>query len=451
MPPVRTQVPCPNCRMPVAATIEQVFDVAQDPGARQRFLSGRFNLISCPNCRFQGQVTSPLLYHDPDRELLITFVPMELAMPQVEQEKAIGRMVNEVINNLPQERRRGYLLNPTSAFTLQGMTERVLEAEGVTKEMLEAQRSKMQLIQTMLTSPAAQLPELIQQHDAEIDTTFFQLLSAAAEASGAGANAAAAERVLGLQQALLQHSTLGKQARQRQETVEAVARELQALGDKLTPDRLLELVVQSKDDDRLAALVSFTRAGMDYAFFEALTRRIDKASGEDKDRLAHIREKLLELTKQMDQAAQAEVAEASELLRTLMEAPNLGEAIAENMPRIDETFLAVLSMNIEAAERAKRPDVVERMTRINEAIMRVMQEAAPPEVRFINELLQMDSDSEAIAALRARGGEINQQLIDTMNYISQSLRQSGQEQLAERLDALRGEAVGELMKANWLK
>jgi hypothetical protein len=49
--------------MPVTATMEQLFDVGRDPGAKRRFLSGRFNIINCPNCRYRGR-WRPLLYHD---------------------------------------------------------------------------------------------------------------------------------------------------------------------------------------------------------------------------------------------------------------------------------------------------------------------------------------------------------------------------------------------------
>ena len=129
--------------MPVSATLEQLFDVNQDPSAKQRFLSGRFNTIQCSNCGYQGQVAGPIMYHDPEKELLLTFVPMELGLPQPEQEKLIGRLMNEVINKLPQDKRKGYLLNPKPTFTMQGLMERVLEADGITKEMLDSQKAKV--------------------------------------------------------------------------------------------------------------------------------------------------------------------------------------------------------------------------------------------------------------------------------------------------------------------
>lgn len=451
MPPVKTQVACPNCRMPVTTTLEQLFDVGQDPSAKQRFLSGRFNLIDCPACHYQGQVASPILYHDPDKELLMSFVPMELGLPQMEQEKLIGKLMNEVVNKLPPEKRKGYLLSPKQAFTLQGLMERVLEAEGVTKEMLDSQRAKVQLLQNLMTAPEAQWAEMIKQHDAEIDTLLLQLVSASAEANAAGGNQAGAQKLAALQAAILQHSALGQQVRARQETLETVAKELQALGDKLTPDKLLDLVSQTDDDDRLLAYVTFARPAMDYAFFEALTRRIDRASGPDRERMTHARETLLKMTQEVDKAAQAQMAEASSLLRSLLEAPDLDQALREHLAQIDDTFLAVLNVNIEAAERAKRPDMVARLNRISDAIAALMQAAAPPELRLVNDLLQAESDEAAEVALRARREEITQQLVEAMTYLGESLRQQGQPELAARLEKLQGMAVGELMKTNWAR
>ena len=451
MPPVKMQVSCPNCRMPVTATIEQLFDVAQDPGAKRRFLSGRFNLINCPNCRYQGQVATPLLYHDPDKELFLSFVPMELGLPQAEQEKIIGKLMNDVINKLPQEKRKGYLLNPKPALTLQGMMDRVLEGEGITREMMEAQKAKAQLVQQLLTAPEEQLPALVKERDAELDYTFFQILTASAEGQAAEGNQSGAQRLLNLRNKLLELSAFGAQARQRQQMLEDTARELQTLGDKLTRDKLLELVLKAESDDKLAAYVSLARPGMDYTLFEALTKRIDKAQGAEKDRLAHIRDTLLQLTQEVDQATKAQMEEASQLLRQLLEAPDLDKALVENLPRLDDAFMAVLNLNLEAAQKAGRPDVLERLNQIQAAIMQLIQESSPPEIHFINELMQIEAEEVAVAVLKKRASEINQPLVDAMTYLVENLRQGGQPEAAERLDRLRGVALGELMAANWKK
>jgi hypothetical protein len=451
MPPIKTTVSCPNCRLPVPVTLEQLFDTAQDPSAKQRFLNGRFNIINCPNCRFQGQAASILLYHDTDKEILMSYVPMELGLPQPEQERVIGKLVNEVINKLPLEKRKGYLLNPRPALTLQNMLDRILEADGVTKEMMDAQRARAQLLQKLIQTPDEQLPDLIKQNDAEIDETLFQILSASAQATAAGGNEAGARRMLNLQNKLVEHSTFGAQLRQRQQSLESAMRELQQLGDKLTPDKLMDLILKADDDEKVAAYVSFARPAIDYAFFESLTRRIDRSQGAEKERLTKRRDFILQLTQQMDEAAKARLAEASSLLKSLAEAPDLGKALQEAAPLIDETFMAVLNENIAAAQRAGRPDLVTRLTQIGNAINQMMQEAAPPEVKFINQLLDLPSDAEAEAELKRRAGEITQEFVSTLIYLADNLRQNGRPEVADRLDKLYGVAVGELMTTNWRK
>jgi hypothetical protein len=436
--------------MPVTASIEQLFDAAQDPAAKRRFISGRFNMIQCPSCGYQGQAATPIVYHDPDKELLLSYVPMELGLPQAEQERIIGRLMNEIINKLPQEKRKGYLLNPKPALTLQGMLDRVLEGEGITKEVLDAQKAKVQLVQQLLAASEAELPALVREHDADIDELFFELLTASISAQSGQAGA---QRLLDLRNRLLDLSSYGSLAKQRQQTFDAVAKELDALAkdQKFTQDKLLELIVKADDEDRVAAYVSFARPALDYAFFEALTRRVDKAQGAEKERLTKLREALLTLTQEIDQATQAHVAEATGLLRTLLEAPNLAEALTANLPHIDDTFMNVLNANIDAAQRAGRTDVLQRLNQISEAIMRMVREAAPPEIRFINELLELETDQAAEAALKQRSAEISQTLIDAMTYIAENLRQNSQAQIAERLEKLRGVAMGELMTANWKK
>jgi hypothetical protein len=201
----------------------------------------------------------------------------------------------------------------------------------------------------------------------------------------------------------------------------------------------------------VAAYASLARPGMDYSFFEALTRRVDKAAGPEKERLTRVRDQLLQLTQEIDRAAQARVEEATHLLRTLLEAPDLNQALMDNLPRIDDTFLAVLNANLEAAQKGGRADTVERLTQINSAIMELIQASSPPEINLINELLQMESDEAAVNALKQRSSEISQQLIDAMLYLAENLRQGDQPQLADRLDKLRDAALGELMAANWRK
>jgi hypothetical protein len=376
---------------------------------------------------------------------------MGLGLPQAEQERALGRLVNEVINKLPQEKRKGYLLNPKPALTLQGMMDRVLEADGITKEMMDAQRAKAQLAQRLLPTPEEQLPAVVKEHDAEIDEAFFQMLAASAQAAAAGGNEAAARRVVDVQNKVLALSTFGGQLRDRQAQVEAAVRELQAAGDKLTPDKLMDLILKAKSDDQVSAYVSLARPLIDYSFFESLTRRVDRAQGDDKARLTKLRDLVLATTQQVDEAAKARLQETTALLKKLLDAPDLDRALRENAHLIDDAFLAVLNENVAAAQKAGRPDLVARLNAVGESLNRLMQEAAPPEIKLINELLDLPTDGEAEAALKGQAGAITQDFVNTLQYLADNMRQNGRPELADRLEHLYGIALGELMAANWKK
>ena len=93
-------------------------------------------------------------------------------------------------------------------------------------------------------------------------------------------------------------------------------------------------------------MVSLTRQGLDYTFFQILTDRIEKASGEEKEKLTQLREKLLELTKAIDQAIQQHYADARKLLNDILAAADIEKAVVENMEGFDDIFLEVLRSEV---------------------------------------------------------------------------------------------------------
>ena len=67
----KSQTSCPRCQQPVLVDIQQVFDMGSDPLAKQKLLSNVSNTLQCPSCGFQGMVPVPIIYHDPDKELML--------------------------------------------------------------------------------------------------------------------------------------------------------------------------------------------------------------------------------------------------------------------------------------------------------------------------------------------------------------------------------------------
>ena len=437
MPATRTAIQCPICGNPLAADIQQVFDQTQDPSAKTRLLRGDFNLIDCPTCQYRGALGTPLVYHDAEKELLLTFVPPELGMSNVEQERVLGRLTQSVVSALPPEQRKGYLLRPKSFLTFQGFAERVLQADGITKEMLEAQRARTRLAQALMSTDPAALDDMIRANDKEIDATVFQLVSLFVESAQAQGDKPTADRAAAVRDRLLTLTALGARIRQQTEALAAAAKDLQALGPNPTLDKLVALFSSAPSLDKVAGLSALAWQVMDYAFFQALTQRVDKADPADRERLAAIRDLALRESQRLRGAAQAEVRRSADLLQYLLQATDLPSAIDERLPEIDESFFAILEANLEAARNANRTEVTTRLEAINKHVMEALEKTVPPEVRLIRDLLNTPDDASAEGMLRAHAAELTDPILQSMQAMERDLRASGQEPAATRMAAIR--------------
>lgn len=442
----RTSVSCPNCRQPMPAEIDQIFDTNQDASAKQRFLSGAFNVIQCPTCGYQGMLATPLVYHDPEKELLLTFVPPELNLPRQEQERMIGNLINQAINKLPQEKRKGYLFNPQTALTLQGMVERVLEAEGITREMIQAQQQRVNLIRRLISASGEDVrAEIIRQEEAMIDAEFFTLLSRFIESAMAGGDKEAAQQLAMLQNSLLQTTEYGRQMQEQAGEIQAAVNELRALGNNLTREKLLELLENASSDTRLSVMVSLMRPAMDYAFFQLLSEHIDRARGEGRERLVAMRTKLLEMTQEIDKQMQARQQHAQQLVESILQSADLGEAVYQNLQAIDDFFVQEVQRMLEAARKQGN---LERSARLNQIVEVLQQLSTPPELELIEEFLAVEEEDARQAFLKAHAEQITPEFIELLGNIA-SQAQSGEDaELAERARVANRQALRFAMSQN---
>ena len=183
-PPVNTQIACPVCRQPITIQVRQIIDVNEEPQLKRELLSNRLNAFTCPVCKNAGALASPFLYHDAEKELALLFIPMNINAREADQQKMIGRLTQQVLTNLAPEKRKAYLLRPQTMLTLQLMMEKVLEGEGITKEMMEASQQRLNLLQRLLGASSAEVrAEFIRQENHLLDERFFEILSRLVEAS----------------------------------------------------------------------------------------------------------------------------------------------------------------------------------------------------------------------------------------------------------------------------
>lgn len=434
-------IQCPSCRQPVTTTVDSLVDVQSNPDAKMRLLSGRLNMANCPHCGVVSTVASPLLYHDAEKEMLISFVPMELNLSKDQQEKAIGELMRRLTRQLPQEQMRGYMFQPKQALTMQNLVDQVLAGDGVTPEVMEAQRKRVQLIETLLQTPEEHLDDVLQQRDAEIDSGLFQAIGAMGQRAFEDNHPELAEALQILQAILMQKSSFGQELQARsalqEQLIQEVAEHLGKLNAGTQEDFVNVAIEYAGDEDRLQALVGLARPVFDYAFFQTLTTRIEAAPQEEQAALITLREQLNQLTAIIDQQQQMALRQAVQVLQMIANSPNLAEAVRANAGLIDDTFLAVLTANIQEAERRGDPQMGNRLKEIYEHVRQLMEQNAPPELRFVNELLSTATDEEARDLILTQGHQYGPQLLDAIDAVGQVLAQHEDMDLVRKLSFLR--------------
>lgn len=436
---VRTTLTCPRCGQSFTGVVEQIVDVDRDPQAKARFLSGRVNQVTCPTCGFVMAVGTPLVYHDGEKELFITYMPMELNVPPQERERVIGDLSRRLMDSIPPEKRKGYLFQPKQALTLPGMIDMILDAEGITEEMRAAQREKMRVMEMFLQVGEDQWPRLMEEHDAVIDLEFFQMVLITAENAAQTGKEDMAEGLIRLYNFLVQNTELGQQAmaaaQVQEEVIRAVAEDVQRLGEEnLSREAFMDLVLSYMgDDDRVQALVGLMRPAFDYTFFQELSGKIETTQGDEREALTNLRASLLEMTAAIDQQTQVVLQRAADTLRSIMSAEDIEAAIRPRLDAIDDTFLAVLQANIRAAEERQDLQAAARLKQVLEKVLEVLRESAPPQIRFINDLLTAPSDEEARQLIQAEAASYGAELLDLMEAVALDLEEGGRTEEAARL------------------
>lgn len=443
----KTRVNCPNCRQLIVADVQQLFDVGEDPSVKSQLLSGLFNFVQCPYCGYQGNLATPIVYHDPQKELLLTYVPPELGLPRDEQERLLGALINQAVNRLKPEQRKGYILRPQAHLTIQSLVERVLEADGITRDMIQAQQQRLSLLQRLASARDEEvLGSIIEQEDKLIDSDLFSLLGRLLETASVGGDSESAMKLEALQATLLERSTFGQQIKRQAEEVEAAVKSIQEAGRELTREKLLDLVIQAPSETRLSALVSLTRPGLDYIFFQMLSERIEKASGEEKEKLTRLREQILEMTRQIDAQVQARETQARQVLNQLLQEKDLQTATFQKLDVIDDFFVGILTDELETSR--KRGDL-ERVAKLQEIASVLQQASAPPELQFIQEILEEESEDNRRRILEENQDQITPDFFQLLQGMISQMQSSNQDPtVLEHLKSINRQALRLSMQAN---
>ncbi len=432
------QITCPQCGNVYQTPIRTVIDVGQNPQLRQAFLAGQVNLAVCPKCQVGGLIETPLVYHDPGAEFLAVYFPPQLNIPEMERQKMIGELTQSLMRTLPPEQRKGYFLSPRQFSSRQSLTDAILGTMGISQEELDRQRKKMKFIdqlRVMADDPKG-LEMMLKGRDAEVDYEFFLLLSTATQQAAVRGDEKAVKQLQMLSDRLKTVTSFGKRIAKQEEA-------LASLRDVQSPEEFFERVVAA-DPDAIEAIAVASRPLLDYAFFQRLTQRIEATAGAERDHLIRLRDRLLDITQKMDEAVKADMQEASTLLQELLASPEPRSAVREHAAEIDEVFMAVLSANMREAQRRNARAAFERMAMIHDEIMAMFEEAMPPELQLINELLRAETPEETRDLLNEHRADVTPAMLDLMDQLAEEMEQRKDDlsvQTARRLREIRAQAM----------
>ena len=420
----KTQIPCPQCGQPIVADIRQVFDLAQDPKAKQILLSGAYNIVQCPYCGYQGAVETPIVYHDPEKELLLTYFPPALNKSRDEQERILGRLISQITQNLPPEKRKGYLLQPQAMLTFQSLIERILEADGITKEMLQEQEKRIRLIERLLSASDEARREILEQEKEIADAQFFSILTQLLDAALLGNDQRTAEQLAAIYNLAVENTPYGQEIKKQEKSLKAAEEAIRKLGERPTLDEVVDAFIAAADDElQLTALTSVLRPVMNYEFFSRLTERIDKAPEGEKTKLEKLRDHLLKLVQEVDKAMQNEIKVHREAVERVLSAENVEHAIQEVAPLIDPIFLEILENEL---KEARQKGDLQRSARISQVLETIEKlTAPPPEIALIQSLLEAPDAEAREKLLKENRKLVNEALVQQMAALIGQLQSQG--------------------------
>jgi uncharacterized protein YbaR (Trm112 family) len=427
MSPQVGSIACPVCRNPLNVPVENMIDAERQPELKIQLLQGTLNAFRCPKCGNAGVLATPMLYHDGSKQLLFALTPANMNVKATDSQKMIGTLTNALMNSLPPEKRKAYLFQPKTFLTLESMVQAILEADGITKEMLDAQKAKARLFEDLLAQMDNddQFKQMVTQNEALLDDEFFDMLTSLVAMAQNQGDGQGVNDLLLLRQRLLPMTKAGQ----------GILEHEKKLKEDLLAARaeLLQRVVDTEDEQELEGLVRAGRPFMDYAFFQSLADRIEATGGKEGERLTKRRAAILAISEKQDESDKKLLTERVEFLKRLLQSKDPIAAMREQPQLLDEAFFTILTANVEQAARAGQKQAVAAMQRLGDEAMKIIRENAPPAIKLINRLFEAQYPDETLKLLTENKNTINDEFIETLRTLLDELQSRGQVESVARL------------------
>lgn len=109
---LKQSVKCPECSQMSDVTIWSSITVKDSSDLKADLLAGKINMFKCPSCEHIALMPNPMLYHDEDRKLMISFSPTN--DPVIKE---------QIFSNIKDSSKNSGELNNLEGYNLRFLTE----------------------------------------------------------------------------------------------------------------------------------------------------------------------------------------------------------------------------------------------------------------------------------------------------------------------------------------
>lgn len=445
MPAAIARVSCPVCRTEFQTYVEQVLDARVDPGAKNRVLSGTVNVAICPRCGNGGALDFPFIYHDPEHEIVLLYLPMQSGRSEVERQRFAGALTQQLMNSLAPEERKGYLFQPETFITMESLVRRALEIEGVTEDEVKRSQDQRVLISRLLEAEPENWEAMLDEDAGLIDESFFGLLQYLLQMNGATEQSTFEQADEAQESAELQHfrklytyliekHPVGRRLAERTDV-------LRGFTDNPTAETLLEALVAAVDDETVGMLVQMGMPLMDYRFFQLLLQRVETAeTPEEEKRLKALRRQVLDARETLNKAGKDLARERLGLLEKLIASEDPLKLARSHLSELDESFMYLLQAQLRDAQQRKDETLLQALNRVVGILNRLSEESMPPEMLFVRRALAAPDEDTLLTFLNDNKPLLQPQLLGFLESLEAETRERGEAEVAERLAMIRKKA-----------
>ncbi len=437
MPPrYAAAVNCPSCGTRFQTPVEQILDVRVDPSAKNRVLSGTVNVAVCPSCGTGGALNLPFIYHDPDKEVALLYLPVDAGPNEVERQRAAGRLTRQLMDAMPPEERKGYLLQPETFISLESLAKRLLEIEGISEEEMARSGRQREFLGELLQAEESDWPAMVAENASLVDEGMFAFLEYVMQqfASPDREPGADTEKLDALHEYLVTETEMGRLLSSRSEVVRQFV-------EDPTRDSLLNALIASPDAETVDVLVQTGISVMDYGFFQKLNQRIEEAdSPEAKASLVQLRRSILDIRDEMMKQSEDALRERAALLAKLVDSEDPRRMASSHLSELDDLFFTVLGAEIQESQQHGEAGVTKRLQEVAQAVNQVMESTMPPEIALTRRLMAAPTDEQLDEQLRSVKELLTPAFLQFLEALRGSLEEQGQNESAERVAKIRARA-----------